>query len=58
MTVLGWKTERNADRGVAGPGKAGLQGMAEGSPWQEISKKDVKWDKAGSCEYCLALLSF
>lgn len=56
VTVLGRETERNADRS-AGPGKTGLRGMAKGSSLQEVSKKDVTWDKAGSCEYCLALPS-
>lgn len=50
--------QRGSWQRSAGPGKTGLRRMAKGSPVQEVSKKDVKWDKVGSCEWCLALLSF
>lgn len=52
-----WQFLDGRQKGTPGSGTAGLQGMAKGSPLQEISKKDVKWNKARSCEYCSIQLS-
>lgn len=51
------KDRKELQQKSPGPGTAGLQGMAKGSPLQEIFKKDIKWDKARSCEYCSIQLS-